>query len=287
MAYRERLALPLSEDPLLHHAMRSNPKEANLITPTSCEPMAHSTQRLKVALHLHVYYPELLSDILQRLQANQSELNLFLTVDTDTKREEVKSILFSFGMEHAHIECHPNVGRDIYPFLSVCRSIIDQYDVIGHLHTKKSPHLIDGTDLVERWRDLLLGTLLGCDQAPRMLDRIIAHMDQNSDVQIVFPDDPHIMGWGKNDVMARQLVSEEEFSKLPEHFDFPIGTMFWSRAAYLRGFLEMNLPERFTPSEPLPNDGTVLHAWERLLGAKAALGHAPRYAMAFVPGLTR
>ena len=286
LAYRERHSLPSTQEPLLHHMTQSDSRAIELITPTSCDPSDRSTQQSRVALHLHAYYPDLLSEILLRLRANEAALDLFITVDTDAKSDEVKRILLSFGMQQTHVECLPNVGRDVYPFLTLCQSIINQYDVIGHLHTKKSPHVSDGSDLVQRWRELLLGNLLGSEHEPRMLDRIIAYMDKHPEVRIVFPDDPHVMGWGKNEAMARQLVSDEVFSELPRQFDFPVGTMFWSRAAYLHSFLEMNLPARFTPVEPLPIDGTVLHAWERLLGAKAA-GSPPRYAMTFVPGLTR
>ena len=287
LAYRERLALPPGVDPLLHHMKQSGHQDIPLITPTSCEPSDRLTQQSRTALHLHAFYPDLLPDILQRLRANQCAVDVFVTVDSEVKRAEVQSILHSFDLQQTPVECVPNVGRDIYPFLDLCSSIIDQYDVIGHLHTKKSPHVTDGSDLVMRWRELLLGNLLGSDREPRMLDRIIGHMDKHPEVQIVFPDDPHVMGWGKNEAMARQLVSEDDFSGLPRQFDFPVGTMFWSRAAYLRSFQEMNLPKRFTPAEPLPIDGTVLHAWERLLGAKAATGQPPRYALTFVPGLTR
>lgn len=287
LAYKERLALPPGIDPLLHYAQQPRHKAINLITPVTSEPADHSTQRSRIALHLHAYYPDLLSDILQRLLANQCAFDVFITVDSEAKRAETNRILHSFNLHQARVESSPNIGRDIYPFLHLCNSIVDKYDVIGHLHTKKSPHVTDGSDLVMRWRELLLGNLVGSVHEPRMLDRIIGHMDKHPEIQIVFPDDPHVMGWGKNEAMARELVSEEEFSELPKQFDFPIGTMFWARSAYLRSFLQMNLPERYAPTEPLPIDGTVLHAWERLLGAKAATGQPPRYALTFVPGLTR
>lgn len=287
LAYREQYGLPPGVDPLLHHMKNPDHRTNALITPCSCEPSDSSMQQSKVALHIHAYYPELLPDILARLQANHTVVDVFVTVNSQAKADQVERMLLSSGMQHAQVECVPNVGRDVYPFLDLCGSIIDRYDVIGHIHTKKSPHVVDGSDLVVRWRELLLGNLLGSHQEPRMQDRIIGHMDRHQEIQIVFPDDPHVMGWGKNESIARQLVSEEEFSQLPRQFDFPVGTMFWSRAAYLRNFVEMNLPKRFTPAEPLPIDGTVLHAWERLLGAKAAVGASPCYAMTVVSGLTR
>ena len=52
---------------------------------------------------------------------------------------------------------------------------------------------------------------------------------------------------------------------LPDHFNFPIGTMFWARTKALAPLIELNLRYEDFPEEPLPIDGTMLHALERLL----------------------
>jgi lipopolysaccharide biosynthesis protein len=52
---------------------------------------------------------------------------------------------------------------------------------------------------------------------------------------------------------------------LPECFDFPLGTMFLARAAAIKPLIELGLQWEDYPQEPLPNDGTILHAIERLM----------------------
>ena len=57
---------------------------------------------------------------------------------------------------------------------------------------------------------------------------------------------------------------------LPPFFEFPVGTMFWARSEALVPLLELNLDWSDYPEEPLPKDGTMLHALERLLPFAAA-----------------
>jgi hypothetical protein len=288
LIYRERIGLDPNIDPFLHHIRHESdtPYVAPHIVGPRSEWHSDESARQSVALHIHAYYPELLHDILGRLAKNRTPVTLFITVDSATKQGQVQTVLDAAGMPEAIVSIHANRGRDVFPFLELCQSIQDRYDIIGHVHTKKSPHVRDGSDLVARWRDMLLGNLLGSDQCSDMLDRIIAHMDRHPNVQLVFPDDPHIIGWGKNLDFAKDLVASTEFAALPKFFDFPVGTMFWATSKYLKPFIDMALPERFSPEEPLPIDGTVLHAWERLLGAKVGT-QPPEYALTYVPGLGR
>ncbi len=73
---------------------------------------------------------------------------------------------------------------------------------------------------------------------------------------------------------------------LPPFFDFPIGTMFWARTSALGPLLALGLDWNDYPAEPVPVDGTILHAIERLLPFAAR--HAGyRYATTHVPGCTR
>jgi lipopolysaccharide biosynthesis protein len=47
--------------------------------------------------------------------------------------------------------------------------------------------------------------------------------------------------------------------------------MFWIRSSLLTRFLDLDLTWDDYPAEPLPIDGTMLHAIERLLGVVAEL----------------
>jgi glycosyltransferase involved in cell wall biosynthesis len=288
LVYKERMKLDPEIDPLLHHIQ--NPANASRVLPQVISPSSELPDIEKtakpVALHVHAYYPDLLADILDRVGKNQHPVDLYITVDSDTKRNQVHRLLEEYPALQANVSIHANKGRDVYPFLALFGSLKNRYDIIGHVHTKKSPHVQDGSDLVSRWREMLLGNLLGSEKCENMADRIIAHFHKHNNIQLIFPDDPHVIGWGKNRSYALQLIDQTTFNSLPEHFEFPVGTMFWATSAYLASLASLKPPEELCPEEPLPIDGTVLHAWERLLGATAAK-IPPQYALTFVPGLTR
>jgi len=62
--------------------------------------------------------------------------------------------------------------------------------------------------------------------------------------------------------------------------------MFWVRTSVLSRFVGLDLKWSDYPSEPLPVDGTMLHAIERLFGiAPGAMGMA--CAVTNVRGVTR
>jgi lipopolysaccharide biosynthesis protein len=72
---------------------------------------------------------------------------------------------------------------------------------------------------------------------------------------------------------------------LPPFFDFPAGTMLWARTAALKPLFDLKLGWDDYPSEPVPYDGTTLHAIERLLPF-LALHAGYRFATTHMPGVT-
>ena len=153
---------------------------------------------LRIALHLHAFYPEQLVGIVERLNLNQTAPDLFVSVVTEDGASELKAALSGYKGCVAKILVTPNRGRDIGPFLTefgprLCSS----YDIIGHLHTKKSTHVED-RPFAEAWNTFLLENLLGGNRGGKMLDIILSEMAANSTIGIVYPDDPHVVSWTKN-----------------------------------------------------------------------------------------
>jgi lipopolysaccharide biosynthesis protein len=119
-----------------------------------------------------------------------------------------------------------------------------------------------------------------------MMDLILGRLARDTGLGIVFPDDPHLPDWDDNQEVAAHLATRIGMvESLPPFFDFPIGTMFWARTEALRPLFALRLDWSDYPMEPVPADGTILHALERLLPFAAR--HAGyRYATTHVPGLT-
>jgi lipopolysaccharide biosynthesis protein len=92
--------------------------------------------------------------------------------------------------------------------------------------------------------------------------------------------------WDSNRDLATALAERMGIEEpLPAFFDFPIGSMFWARSEALKPLFELKLRWEDYPEEPLPEDGTILHAVERLLPfatRQAGYGCATTH----VPGVT-
>lgn len=163
------------------------------------------------------------------------------------------------------LQITPNSGRNIGPLLTQFgKALCADYDIIGHLHTKKTAHA--DRSIVEVWKTFLLENLIGGRRGGAMMDAIQSAMELDTGIGIVFPDDPNVMSWTDNRGYAEEIAARMKCRKLPEHFNFPIGCMFWMRSSILSRFVELALDWSEYPSEPVRIDGTIIHALERLFG---------------------
>ncbi len=258
-----------------------------LVPPVEGEtPRPHVT--LTAALHIHLHYPELAEGLLARLSANRTRLDLFVSTTSDAKASELRAIFARHEGGAVVVEACPNRGRDVGPMLSVFAEALQRYDVFGHIHGKRSLALTTvglGTDLGVRWYEFLLQHLVG-DLFP-MVDLILDRFAASERLGLVFPEDPNLTGWSKDRDIARQLAARmAPTMTIPRSIDFPIGTMFWARPAALRPLFGLKLGWDDYPEEPVPIDGTMLHALERLLPVIAA-HEGYGITTTHVPGVTR
>jgi glycosyltransferase involved in cell wall biosynthesis len=287
-AYENRNCYDIALENPLAHFIRSGkpagPWSNCVITPDSTDDESINRSKLRIAMHVHFHYPELCGEFLEMMAANSSRCDLLLTTNSRGKARALKRRMAKYDRGEVRVTLVPNRGRDIGAFLTALRTeVMEQYDLIGHLHSKRS--LFIGDRLVgERWRKFIWRNLIG-GRYP-MMDIVLRHMVRDARLGIVFPDDPHLSDWDCNLEIAQQLVREIGIEDpLPPFFNFPVGTMFWARSAALAPLFKLGLNWDSYPEEPVPIDGTILHAIERILPLVAQ--HAGyHYATTQVPGVT-
>lgn len=251
----------LALDPLahfLHAGQPDGPWKFEVIRDE--DPILVRDEKLRVALHIHAYFADMLPPLLSALDGNESRPDLFISVSHEKAREEVREYLKAY-QSRVEIQVVPNVGRDIGPMLVDFQQALRSYEIVGHLHTKRSGDIADAS-MGERWNRFLIENLLGSQS--RMMDRILGRMAADPSIGMVFPQDPHVVGWGKNRFFAEALAKRLGIGELPECLEFPVGSMFWARTDALRALFELGLEAKDFPTEPLPYDGSILHAIERL-----------------------
>ena len=164
-------------DPLadfIRHGKPPGPWQLQVLSPEDERAVPLEATKLRVALHMHLFYPELCGDFLQHLASNMVPCDLFFTTDHRSKMESIERSLAGYSRGTVDIRIVPNRGRDIGAFLTAFSDTVDQYDVIGHLHAKRSKWK-DGKPAEdtwgESWREFLWQNMVG--GLYPMLDRII------------------------------------------------------------------------------------------------------------------
>lgn len=223
-----------------------------------------------LAVHIHVFYLDLLSETLHHLKAIPFPYDLFLTYSAPhIQPSELLRILSAHPWVPTTDQLIPvsNRGRNLAPLVTVLAEPLLKYRYIAHLHTKKSEH----TPELEHWRGQILGSLFRGKDAIR---RII-HLLQDS-VDLVMPPpqtyyltDP--TGWGDN---QRQALAVLQAAQIPFPLDpavvrFPEGGMFWMSGRLMQRLAALNLRVEAFEEEPIAQDGAMAHAMERLVGVLA------------------
>ncbi|HEY2347292.1 MAG TPA: rhamnan synthesis F family protein [Xanthomonadaceae bacterium] len=239
---------------------------------------------VRVALHVHAYYLDLLPEVLKRLEANSVRPDLFVSVADEEGVARARKLLARYDGNVVDVVAVRNRGRDIGPLLTAFGpQLTGGYEFVGHVHTKKTADLQD-PEVGRRWFEFLLENLLG--GKAHMADIVLGHMAADASIGMVFPDDPNIVGWGSNMTLAREFGERLGLRDLPKNISFPVGTMFWARVDAIRPMFDLGLQWNDYPAEPIPYDGSILHAIERLFPfVVEAQGH--RCAVTNVPGVSR
>ena len=278
----------IARDPLAHYLEEGRPAGpwlSEVIHPEKFQSMKGLPANLKAALHIHLHYTDVASEIFDRLRRSKFHPDLYLSVTSEEGKLRVQEQLDKYGQKVTLLKVVPNRGRDIGPFFTGFPEIFNSnYEFIGHIHGKKSVQL--DSDFASQWSTFLYENLLG-GKAP-MLQLILEKMQQDASTGLVFADDPHVVEWDGNwsqaEHLAKQMGIENFVCK--GSINFPVGTMFWARRQALQPLVDLNLKWEDYPPEPLPHDGSILHAIERLLPSiVAAKGF--RSVLSNVPGVSR
>lgn len=273
--YRKYVSKSLLTDPYCHFLTAGRPDGPwviDLITESSPE----TSDLESVAVHIHAYYSEELDFILGRIALLKSQPLVFVTAFSGL-REDLAKVLHRFAhLRISEIWLEENTGRDLGPFFKNLPDSFWEHEVIFHVHTKRS----EGEARDRVWFESSLQQLIGTEET-LMAPKIVSHLQSSTKTGIVMPTDLRALGWGLNFFRSCRL-SRGIFS-LPafwETFVFPVGSMFAAKPEALKTLFEISARTR-VPKEPLPRDGTDLHALERLVCLAAnSDGHA--FAFSFV-----
>jgi lipopolysaccharide biosynthesis protein len=156
-----------------------------------------------------------------------------------------------------------NRGRDVLPFLIILPKVLsDGAELVLKLHTKKSPHRIDG----EEWRKELFDSLL----EKSFVTRTKAAMLSTEEFGLSAPAEhfvPMSYYWGSNINNVQSVCRKMDWhDQVFDGAQFVAGTMFFAGRRLLTDLLALGLLEADFDEEAGQVDGTMAHALERMIG---------------------
>lgn len=165
-----------------------------------------------------------------------------------------------------------NRGRDISALLVEAKNELVKYEYICFLHDKRANanYLKKDTDI---WIDNLWGNTIG---SPEYIYEVITLFEKNKKIGLLVPPEafgayiPHWYGdnWLADFQNCKMLSQKLELhANISEDKDvFTIGTVFWTRTKALQKLFDQKWLYTDFPEEPMPIDGTISHAIEKILG---------------------
>lgn len=240
-------------------AMQSIPTDHNLV-----EHAGNNTH----AIFLYVYYTEFINEICSNINTfiKHTPCDLHIAICDECISEE-QSLTFYKKQFHnniksnipIHIHSTLNCGRDVLPFLNFIQNEhYKRYKYICKIHTKKTTYLSPS------WRQDYMKILLESQNSKKLVETnkpSISSIKQFSITESFTTGNSNYNGINKVASMANIQIPKNY------KFTYNAGTMFWCNKEYcdtiynlLKG-VDMNTI--FEP-EPIPSDGSIAHAWERL-----------------------
>jgi lipopolysaccharide biosynthesis protein len=218
----------------------------------------------KIAVHIHLFHIDLISEIITQLKFIPYDFDIYISTDTNDKVEKIKEEFYKeFKSTSINIIKVVNRGRDVAPFLTQMSKVIDNYDYICHIHTKKSTTANYG----DAWRKYLYYNLFG---STTNIKEIFNIFEKDKSVGLLFPETfpliSDMIEYGRNkknlEILAEKLNIVIDFNN--DKLVFPSGTMFWAKASALKPLFDLNLSSKNFEEENGQVDGTLAHAIERI-----------------------
>src|SRR5574344_1123973 len=214
-----------------------------------------------------------------------AQTDVYITTDSEKKLEHVKKVFEDFPCNKKVIRLRENKGRDLSTLIVTYRKEVMDYDYVCYMHDKKVRQLTPQT--------------IGYGFAYKCFENVLASKDfvrnvintfeNNQRLGMMAPPPPNhgqyyfILGqeWGKNYTqtvkLAKKLGLTVSINKNYEPIS-ALGSMFWFRPKALKKLLEYDWKFEDFPDEPVDDDGTILHAIERIHGFVCQdAGYYPAY----------
>lgn len=226
---------------------------------------------VRIAIAMHIYFKDLIAECRDYASAMPDGTDFYITTDTEEKKDLICKEFSKICTGKLDVRVVPNCGRDVGPFLVEFREFISDYDYVCHVHDKKAGQARPGT----------IGTAFAYKcfenvlKSKEYVANIINTFEKNERLGLLAPPPPNHadyfitfgLEWGANFdntvKLAKDLGIASPMNAKKEPIA-PLGSYYWARTDAIKKVFEKEWKYEDFPKEPVADDGTILHAIERI-----------------------
>lgn len=227
---------------------------------------------MRVGVLAHIYYVEMLAEILTYLRHIPVEFDLYVTTANEKSKAALEAEIGALknpGFKLCAVEVAENRGRDVSALVISLKDVVlnGSYDYLCRVHSKMTPQNSFG--MARHFKEHLYENLLA---SPTYVANVLKLFEQEARLGIVMPPVVHIgyptlgNAWFTNRPLAETWAQALEI-KVPFDDFTPLavyGTMWWFRPDALKRIFSHTFRWEDFPQEPNHCDGGLAHALERL-----------------------
>lgn len=207
-----------------------------------------------IAVIFHLHYFDAFDVALKALKENVNGVDFFISITSNINRSQIYEIRTK--LPNCYLTITENRGRDVLPFLEILNSgKLKDYKACCKIHSKRSPHLSYGN----QWRDDLYKDLLDTS-------KYLAAITNSEHNTAIWTSDKNVKKIENHESLNYKRL-KQILTTYPDSYNFIPGTMFWFEPKiFQEKFCKPYKLIEFE-SEPLINDGSWAHVFERFFMA--------------------
>lgn len=224
---------------------------------------------------VHMVYSELFEKYKRYLMNVPKGVDIIITTNSDENVSALESVYLPFFGDRVKIRKSENRGRDVAALLVTCKDILLKYEYLCFIHDKKSSakeFAAVGTEFDRvNWENLL--------GSEGYIKNIIGLFRKHKYLGMLSPFGVD-HGTYFHTSMNYWTICADEVKKLAEDIGIPepdtdkelfaVGTCFWCRTKAMEKIFSHGFTHGDFCPEPMPVDGSVSHAIERIFPFVAA-----------------
>ena len=240
-------------------------KQLFILEQNSMPPQSVSEESIAVIIYL--YYLDTIKNYITYIEAVPKDYDIYIVSSNDAVLEKARGFL---EKREAVYILKENRGRDISAVLIAAAPVLKKYDRVCFIHDKSAnaEYLEEDTAF---WIYNLWTNTLGSEAYIRKINQLF---DKDKTLGLLAPPEPygeflsHWYGdtWFENYDTTRQLAERLKLDvEVTQEVQLTtLSTVFWARTAALKKLMDYPWKYEDFPEEPLPIDGTLNHAIERI-----------------------